>query len=172
MSSPNFRQLLRVAALTMMLGLLAVLASQPATASRDFGRAENTASLLGTVSGNTDTDASKNDLSAAPIKARIGFGNTRTSPLDVWVVDDGSAEAAVGWGNSQQNRTSAAVWLNRFIPANTSFPLRVNTISVLWPGADVGNFVGREVRILVYVDQNRDGNPADAVLLNSSNHII
>lgn len=172
MLSPNFRQLLRVAALTMLLGFLAALASQPATASRDFGTAENAASLLGTVADDTVKDTSKNDLSAAPIEARTSLGSSRTSPLDVWVVDDGSAEAAVGWGNDQQNRTSAAIWLNRFVPANTSFPLRVNTISVLWPGADVGNFVGREVRILIYVDQNRDGNPADAVLLNSSNHII
>ena len=172
MSSPNFRQLLRVAAFTMLLGLMAVLLSRPATASRDISMVENATSSSGLVADNSAKDSARNDLSAAPIEARASFGKSRTSPLDVWLVDDGSAEAAVGWGNSQENRTSAAIWLNRFIPASTSFPLRVNTISVLWPGVDVGNFVGREVRILVYVDQNRDGNPADAVLLNSSNHII
>src|SRR5688500_893251 len=172
MSLPNFRQLLSVAAFTMLLGLLAALLSQPVRASRDPGTTGNTASLSAVQPHDADKEAYRNDLSAAPIEARRSLGNTRNSPLDVWLVDDGSAESAIGWGNTAENVTSAAIWLNRFIPATTNCPLRVNTISVLWPGSDAGNFVGREVRILIYVDQNRDNNPRDAVLVHSSNHII
>ena len=172
MSSPDFRRWLKFVAFAMLLGLLAVLVSQPASASRSTGVTANKASSSAAISGNTTNDAYRNDLSAAPIEARKGLKSSNTSPLDLWFLDDGSAENSVGWGNTSQNTTSAAIWLNRFMPTNTNFPLRVNTISILWPGPDSGNLIGREVRILIYVDQNRDNNPTDAVIVHASNHII
>src|SRR5687767_6284614 len=102
MSLPNFRQLLRVAAFTMLLGLLAALLSQPVRASRDPGTTGNKASLSAIQPHDAAKDAYRNDLSAAPIEARRGLADTRTSPLDVWVVDDGSAESAIGWGNTAE----------------------------------------------------------------------
>ena len=172
MSTFDFRRSLKIAAFTMLVGLLAALVSQPAWASRSAGPAGSTALSSAAIPGNSANATYRNDLSAAPIAARKGLKDSNTSPLDLWVLDDGSAENSLGWGNTSENITSAAIWLNRFMPANASFPLRVNTISVLWPGPDSGSFVGRDVRILIYVDQNRDNNPTDAVIVHASNHII
>ncbi len=82
-----------------------------------------------------------------------------------FVLDDGTQENAVGFNNGTVS--FPAIWLNRFTPGTGNYPLTLNTISIQWPNpanAHV-NLVGLTVDLLVYLDADGDGNPANAVQL-------
>jgi hypothetical protein len=82
--------------------------------------------------------------------------------------DDGSPEEALGWGSSTNNYTAAAIWLNRFPLAGTPLPLTLNQVHILWPGPEAGNFVGKNVRLVAYLDTDADGYPGNATLIHQS----
>ncbi|MEO8287667.1 MAG: S-layer homology domain-containing protein [Chloroflexota bacterium] len=82
-----------------------------------------------------------------------------------FVLDDGTQENSVGLNNGTMS--FPAIWLNRFMPANGDFPLTLNQISIQFPSAaDAGrNLVGLTVDLLVYIDADRNNDPANAVKL-------
>ncbi|HEX8218141.1 MAG TPA: S-layer homology domain-containing protein [Chloroflexia bacterium] len=74
-------------------------------------------------------------------------------------LDDGTVENSVGWTNS--TTSFAAIWLNRYSPSAASFPMNLTQLSIMWPDAPA--LVGKTITLLVYVDADADGDPADAV---------
>ena len=84
-------------------------------------------------------------------------------PNAVYMIDDGTAEDAVGFGNGIQN--FQAIWFNQFdvIPGQTM----ISTVSVAWgtPASPDPAMDGTAITIGVWSDPNGDGNPSDAVLL-------
>jgi hypothetical protein len=84
-------------------------------------------------------------------------------PNAVYMIDDGTAEDAVGFGNGTSN--SEAVWFNQFdvIPGQTM----ISTVSVAWgtPAFPDPSINGTSITIGIWSDPNGDGDPHDAVLL-------
>jgi hypothetical protein len=82
-----------------------------------------------------------------------------------YVLDDGTMEDSVGFGNGLQNFQS--LWFNQFqvIPGQTS----ISAVEVAWgtPNFPDPSLNGTPVTIAVWSDPNGDGNPSDAVLLAS-----
>ncbi|HEY2712584.1 MAG TPA: dockerin type I domain-containing protein [Chthoniobacterales bacterium] len=82
-----------------------------------------------------------------------------------YVLDDGSMEDSVGFGNGLQNFQS--LWFNQFqvIPGQTS----ISAVEVAWgtPLFPDPSLNGTPVTIAVWSDPNGDGNPSDAALLAS-----
>src|SRR5436853_4226250 len=83
----------------------------------------------------------------------------------VYMLDDGTAEDAVGFGNGVTN--SQALWMNHFdvISGQTM----ISTISVAWgtPANPDPSLNGMPVTIAVWSDPNGDGDPTDGLLLGS-----
>ncbi len=84
-------------------------------------------------------------------------------PNSTYMIDDGTAEDAVGFGNGAQNFES--IWFNQFdvIPGQTT----ITTVSVVW-GTPVNSdpaINGTPTTIGIWSDPNGDGNPSDAALL-------
>jgi len=86
-------------------------------------------------------------------------------PNSVYMLDDGTSENAVGFGNQLTN--SQALWMNQFdvIPGQTM----ISTISVAWgtPLNPDPSLNGMPVTIAVWSDPNGDGDPTDGLLLGS-----
>ena len=86
-------------------------------------------------------------------------------PNSVYMLDDGTAEDSVGFGNGSQNFES--LWMNQFdvISGQTM----ITTVSVAWgtPLFPDPSINGTAVTIAVWSDPNGDGNPSDGVLLGS-----
>ena len=86
-------------------------------------------------------------------------------PNAVYMIDDGSAEDAVGFGNGAQNFES--LWFNQFdvVAGQTS----ITTVSVAWgtPLFPDPSNNGTPVTIAIWSDPNGDGDPTDGVLLGS-----
>jgi hypothetical protein len=83
-------------------------------------------------------------------------------PASTYMIDDGTAEDSVGFGNGAQNFES--VWLNQFavIPGATT----ISSVDVAW-GTPLfqEDIDGTPVTIGVWSDPNGDGSPTDGVLL-------
>lgn len=88
-------------------------------------------------------------------------------PASTYMIDDGTAEDAVGFGNGAQNFES--LWFNQFdvIPGQTM----ISSVSVAWgtPAFPDPSIDGTPTTVCVWSDPNGDGNPTDAVLLASVN---
>ena len=86
-------------------------------------------------------------------------------PNSVYMLDDGSAEDSVGFGNGSTN--SQALWMNHFdvISGQTM----ISTISVAWgtPLFPDPSLNGMPVTIAVWSDPDGDGDPTDGLLLGS-----
>jgi len=85
-------------------------------------------------------------------------------PASTYMIDDGTAEDAVGFGNGAQN--FEAVWLNQFgvIPGQTS----ITAVDVAWGTPNFQEDInGTPVTIGIWSDPNGDGDPHDAALLGS-----
>jgi hypothetical protein len=86
-------------------------------------------------------------------------------PDATYMIDDGSAEDAVGFGNGLQNFES--LWFNQFdvIPGQTT----ISSVSVAWgtPAFPDPTINGMPTTVCVWSDPNGDGQPFDAVLLGS-----
>lgn len=83
-------------------------------------------------------------------------------PAATYMIDDGTAEDAVGFGDGSQNFES--LWFNQFdvIPGAET----ISSVEIAWgspASADAIN--GTPVTIAVWSDPNGDGNPSDALLL-------
>lgn len=74
-------------------------------------------------------------------------------------LDDGTVENSVGWTDSTTSYT--AIWLNRYSPPAASFPMNLTQLSIKWPNSS--GLVGKTIALLVYLDADADGDPADAV---------
>src|SRR5438067_2622443 len=89
----------------------------------------------------------------------------RLLPNSVYMLDDGTAEDGVGFGNGSQNFES--LWMNQFdvISGQTM----ITTVSVAWgtPFFPDPSNNGTPVTIAIWSDPNGDGDPHDAVLLGS-----
>ncbi|MEO8289181.1 MAG: S-layer homology domain-containing protein [Chloroflexota bacterium] len=83
-----------------------------------------------------------------------------------FALDDGYAETSYGFGNDTYNYSAAAIWLNRFsIPGPVPYPLTLTGMQILFPGFNSGNFVGDTIQLVIYLDVDGDGNPANASLI-------
>ncbi len=87
------------------------------------------------------------------------------SVSSTYMIDDGTMENGVGFGNGLQNFES--IWLNQFnvIPGAT----QISAVEVAWgtPAFPDPSNNGTPVTIGVWSDPNGDGTPFDAVLLGS-----
>ena len=97
-----------------------------------------------------------------------GFDGEEVAPAPVvMALDDGTAESAIVW--SDAGVQSPSIWLNRFSPGAGNFPMNLVNVQILWPSPLAGaSPVGKAVRVLVYLDQDADGNPSNAVLVGQS----
>jgi hypothetical protein len=86
--------------------------------------------------------------------------------------DDNTYEDTYGFGVIDENKNSAAIWLNRYSLAGMRYPVTLQDVHIPFPGSEDGDFVGKRIRIVVYVDPNSDGNPADAINLYAASHVI
>ena len=107
-------------------------------------------------------------LSAAQVRrpaTRVNRLLRSLLPNSVYMIDDGTAENGVGFGNGSQN--FEALWFNQFevIAGQTS----ISTVSVAWgtPLFPDPSNNGTAVTIAIWSDPNGDGDPHDAVLLGS-----
>ena len=86
-------------------------------------------------------------------------------PNSVYMLDDGTAEDGVGFGNGAQNFES--LWMNQFnvIAGQTM----ITTVSVAWgtPFFPDPSNNGTPVTIAIWSDPNGDGDPTDGLLLGS-----
>lgn len=86
-------------------------------------------------------------------------------PDSTYMIDDGTAEDAVGFGNGSQNFQS--LWFNQFdvIPGQTT----IASVSVAWgtPVFPDPQIDGTPTTVCVWSDPNGDGQPFDAQLLGS-----
>jgi len=143
-----------------LLLLLAVCAIPFALAQRNAFKRPVTVKLPGTVP----------HFSSA-MHSRKPFGPRTTRllrsllPNSVYMLDDGSAEDGVGFGNGAQNFES--LWMNHFdvIAGQTM----ITTVSVAWgtPLFPDPSNNGTPVTIAVWSDPNGDGDPTDGLLLGS-----
>jgi hypothetical protein len=81
-----------------------------------------------------------------------------------YVIDDGTMEDSVGFGDGFQSFQS--VWVNQFavIPGQTT----ITAVEVIWGTPNFPQSIdGTPVTIGVWSDPNGDGNPSDAALLGS-----
>lgn len=87
-------------------------------------------------------------------------------PTSTYMIDDGSAELGVGFGNGAQNFD--CLWFNQFdvIPGQTT----IASVSIAWgyPLEPEPGINGTQVIIAIWSDPNGDGDPRDAVLLGST----
>lgn len=82
-------------------------------------------------------------------------------------LDDGTIDRVLGFGNNALTIGYAYIWLNRFTPAVSDFPVTLQSVSIYWPRTVAAKveLVGKQVKLLVYQDSDGDDNPANAVLL-------
>ncbi len=83
-----------------------------------------------------------------------------------FILDDGSYENNIGWGDSTADVENSALWLNRF---GATGALNVDSVSILWPTNTNGTLVGKSVNIVAYYDADADGDPTNAVRLGTDN---
>ncbi len=85
------------------------------------------------------------------------------APLE-FRLDDGGYEAVLGRGSANFDTAAPAIWLNHLtIPNNVPYPLTLSEIRILFP--PLNDLIGNEIKILLYVDHDSDGNPANAQLV-------
>ena len=88
--------------------------------------------------------------------ARMGHGPFWPVSL---ILDDGSVEWSMGLNANYHGLP--IIWINRFTPAPSDFPLTINQISILFPNPTMahGNLVGLNVDLLVYEEPTGSGDP-------------
>ena len=128
------------------------LASQPA---HDTGKGARPMASTGTMKG-------------AP--ANNGYQRPN-APIN-FILDDGTIDNSIGFGTTTTE--TAALWLNRFTPVPSSFPLTLSQIQIFWPPDSLsgGSLIGFPVKLLVYSDADGDGNPVNATKLAEINSTI
>lgn len=136
----------------------------------------------GLAGNTTHAVQSQNELRAltgAPITEHGEGVAKQLSPGDAPVVlkvDDGSFEEALGVVDPNQTTGSQAVFLNRFTIDESLLPFTVDTISILFPvSTSAGSTFltpGSPFDLLVYVDPDGTGNPANTTLKTQQRFFI
>src|SRR5438067_5280739 len=143
-----------------LLLLLAVCAIPFTLAQRNAFKRPVTVKLPGTVPRVSSAVHGRNPV--AKMAARL---LRSLIPNAVYMIDDGTAEDAVAWGNGVQN--DEALWFNQFdvIAGQTM----ISTVSVAWgtPVFPDPSMDGTPVTIGIWSDPNGDGDPSDGILLGS-----
>ena len=106
-----------------------------------------------TQSRNSAPDSSKNPGLWQPL-APISF-----------ILDDGSQDATIGLHNSTVSYP--AIWLNRFTPSGSDYPITLNQISIQFPNSTAAgiDLTGRAIDLLVYLDTDGNNDPSNATRL-------
>ena len=109
---------------------------------------------------------------AAAVHGRKPFGPKTARllrsllPNSVYMLDDGSAEDAVGFGNGLTN--SQALWMNHFDVISGQTMIKHNKRCLgNAPFSQTRRLNGMPVTIAVWSDPNGDGDPTDGLLLGS-----
>ena len=143
-----------------LLLLLAVCAIPFTLAQRNAFKRPVTVKLPGTVP--RVSSAMRGRSPVAKMAARLLHP---LIPNSVYMIDDGTAEDGVGFGNGVQNFES--LWFNQFdvIAGQTM----ISTVSVAWgtPVFPDPSMDGTPVTIAIWSDPNGDGDPSDGILLGS-----
>jgi hypothetical protein len=156
--NPNIKAHLIRGAFYLLL-LVAVCAIPFALAQRSATKRPVTAKLLSTVRPFFSSAAH----GRSPVAARTARLLRSLLPNAVYMIDDGTAEDGVGFGNGSQNFES--LFFNQFdVVAGQTL---ISTVSVAWgtPLFPDPSNNGTPVTIGIWSDPNGDGNPSDAVLL-------
>ena len=105
---------------------------------------------------------------STPLRALIVAAFLSASALTQaqYILDDGTAENAFGFGTATSN--AGSIWLNQFsvLPGQNV----ISSLSIAWgsPGsASNPNINNLPMQALIYSDPNGDGDPTDAILLSS-----
>ena len=130
--------------------------TQTATAT-DTATPTDTATATNTGTATNTSIATSTNTSVAATSTATATGTVCSSGVNL-VLDDGTIENSVGWSNS--TLSFAALWINRSSPLVTQFPMNLTQISIKWPNSSA--LVGKTIALLVYVDADGDGDPADA----------
>ena len=82
-------------------------------------------------------------------------------------LDDGSAETAISLNDGSTQTPS--VYVNRFTVTPGTGAFTIDSISIFWPGSDIGggDLTGKQVNIIAYYDVDGDGDPSNAVRLGT-----
>ncbi|HNS03001.1 MAG TPA: S8 family serine peptidase, partial [Anaerolineae bacterium] len=132
-------------------------------------QATNTTTSQNLVVSNVGTAPLTWQIAEAPVAMRIELNaagmdapEAPQAPVSL-IVDDGTGENAIGLSNGGQ-----FLWLNRFSPGASNFPLQLNQVDVMFGYAgSTGNInVGELVDIYLYEDA--DGNPANGATFKGS----
>jgi hypothetical protein len=87
-------------------------------------------------------------------------------PNSTYMIDDGTAENTLGFGDGGQN--FEALWFNQFdvIPGQTT----IASVNIAWGSSSFSDpdINGTPITIALWSDPNGDGNPSDAVLLGAT----
>jgi hypothetical protein len=83
-------------------------------------------------------------------------------------LDDGTQESVISLNNEEQTRGLQAVLLNRFTPDEDELPLTIEVVSILFPRTcatgGTGLRRGMEFEVVIYLDPDGTGDPANATL--------
>lgn len=84
-------------------------------------------------------------------------------------LDNGHVLQGIGVNNldSGGNEGSSFIWLNRHIVNSADLPITITALSNIWPGDPSGLVGGESMEMLVYIDEDADGDPSNAKLAAS-----
>lgn len=107
---------------------------------------------------------------AGPVNGSAEAAVARTPPgSQVFQIDDGSYEQALGVTDPDGLHGSQAVFLNRFTPSPAQVPVTIDAVSILFPTSSQPGPTGLEpgmmFEILVYVDPSSNADPTAASLV-------
>lgn len=116
----------------------------------------------------TDTPASTSTpaLTGTPLSTSTPTASptaSSTTNTFTFQLDDGTREHMVAPPEGY-----AAIWLNRFTPQTSMYPITLRSIAILWPAQQSGTLSGLQARLLVYHDADGNGDPSNATLVSQS----
>ena len=120
----------------------------------------NKAHLPSLAASNTGAEPSVQQAPWLPKSSLAG------QPL-VFMLDDGSAETAIGWGVSEPPSESMAIFMNRFAPPTGTGAYTITNVSIMWPDASMSGapMTGLQANLVFYYDFDADGDPSNAFRL-------
>ena len=109
----------------------------------------------------------QSDLKFRTSSARLdhvsGVSSWNPDAMLRFILDTGFLDEVVGFNNG--TTSYPAIWLNRFTPNPSDYPLHLDTIGIQWPDANMAgtNLVGKTVDLLVYLDTDGNNDPSNAI---------
>src|SRR5436190_4394102 len=118
--------------LMMGLGLVALLFAIVPGASGALARLPASATAGPPAPGKAQVATSENKISASGLAGpKTAKAYSAPDAVVEYKNDDGVRENAIGFGTTTTE--TAAIWLNRFTPGNTNYPVTLNPIQVYYP---------------------------------------